>query len=93
MGSPVYSTLDSKKHPSKNLQISRKIRSSHRKRSAKIAVLKSFTNLKFQIAFKTTILKKKQNWQIYAKFRIVCLKITFSQTFAEGGIFRPKSDT
>ena len=68
MGSPVYSALDSKKHPSKNLQISRKIRSSHRKCSAKIAVLKSFTNLKFQIAFKTTILKKSKTGKSMQNF-------------------------
>ena len=33
-----------KKYSSKNLQISRKIRSSHRKGFAKVGVLKSFTN-------------------------------------------------
>ena len=37
---PVVSEVAThKKHPSKNLQISRKIRSSHRKCSAKIGVL------------------------------------------------------
>ena len=33
--------------------------------------------------------EKKVNWQIYAKFQIIYLKVAFSQTFAEGGIFRP----
>ena len=42
---PVISEVAThKKHSSKNLQISQKIRSSHRKCSVKIGVFKSFTN-------------------------------------------------
>ena len=78
---PVISEVEThKKHSSKNLQISRKIRSSHRKCSAKIGVLKSFTNftgkrlcwrlsfIKFKRQTCYFIKKKLQHWCFSVKF-------------------------
>ena len=77
-----------KKRSSKNLQISQNIISSHRKSSVKIGIPKSFEKQPFKQLF-----RKKIKLTNLCKIRLICLKVAFLQTFVEGGVFRPQSDT